>query len=174
MIRKGTHPSAIVESYGSLEIPECAIIEPQSVLYVGKKGAIQLGKKNTIYPQVSIRVDQGWIRTGDHVSIGSGTHIYEPRAGLEIGDNVLIAGGCLICGVEHGYQSVELPMRDQPSLARKITIGSDVWLGMGVILFPGVSIGNGAVIGGGSIVTKDIPPYSVAYGQPCTVQRTRK
>lgn len=46
-------------------------------------------------------------------------------------------------------------------------IGADVWIGQGAMVKAGVKIGTGAVIGAGSIVTKDIPPYSVAVGNPC-------
>jgi acetyltransferase-like isoleucine patch superfamily enzyme len=46
-------------------------------------------------------------------------------------------------------------------------IGADVWVGQGVMVKAGVKIGVGAVIGAGSIVTKDIPAYSIAVGNPC-------
>ena len=49
----------------------------------------------------------------------------------------------------------------------RTTIGADVWIGQGAMLKAGVKIGTGAVIGAGSIVTKDIPPYAVAVGNPC-------
>jgi acetyltransferase-like isoleucine patch superfamily enzyme len=52
-------------------------------------------------------------------------------------------------------------------------IGSDVWIGYGVMIRAGVSIGVGAVIGAGSLVTKDIPPYSIAVGTPCKVIKYR-
>ena len=45
------------------------------------------------------------------------------------------------------------------------------WLGGGVIVLPGVTIGDNSVIGAGSVVTKDIPPNSVACGNPCKVVR---
>ena len=47
----------------------------------------------------------------------------------------------------------------------------DVWVGGNVTIMPGVKIGKGAIIGGGSVVTKDIPPYSLAVGNPCRVVR---
>lgn len=174
MIRYGIHPSTTIDSQGTLTLPETTVIEPGSILYLGQNGKLTLGERNTIYPMVSIRIDQGWMTTGEDVSIGSGTHIYEPRAGLEIGARCLIAGGCMICGVEHGYSRIDIPMREQPAHAKKITIGEDVWLGMGVIICPGVTIGRGSVIGAGSVVTKDIPEYSVAYGTPCIVKRNRQ
>ena len=52
---------------------------------------------------------------------------------------------------------------------RRITIGNDVWLGAGVIVLPEIAIGEGSIIGAGSIVTKNVPPYSVAVGNPARV-----
>jgi acetyltransferase-like isoleucine patch superfamily enzyme len=52
-------------------------------------------------------------------------------------------------------------------------IGNDVWIGANVILKEGLSIGDCSIIGVGSVVTKDIPPFSVAVGNPCRVIRTR-
>ena len=50
-----------------------------------------------------------------------------------------------------------------------ITIGNNVYIGMGVIVLPNVTIGNNVIIGAGSIVTKDIPDNSVAIGIPAKV-----
>ena len=52
-------------------------------------------------------------------------------------------------------------------------IGADVWIGNGAMIKAGVTIGVGAVIGAGSIVTKDVPPYVIAAGNPCRQIRTR-
>jgi hypothetical protein len=52
-------------------------------------------------------------------------------------------------------------------------IGSDVWIGANVVVKAGVTIGDGCFVGAGSIVTKDIPPFSVAAGNPCRVIRPR-
>jgi acetyltransferase-like isoleucine patch superfamily enzyme len=56
---------------------------------------------------------------------------------------------------------------------QKTEIGHDVWIGQGVMVKTGVRIGTGAVIGVGSIVTKDIPPYIIAAGNPCRPIRQR-
>ena len=52
-------------------------------------------------------------------------------------------------------------------------VGNDVWIGQNVTILPGVHIGDGAIIGANSVVAKDIPPYSVAVGNPAVVKKQR-
>ena len=59
-----------------------------------------------------------------------------------------------------------LNMRKKP-----ITIKDNCWLASNVVVCGGVTIGEGCVIGAGSVVTRDIPPYSLAAGNPCRVIR---
>jgi len=90
------------------------------------------------------------------------THIYVGDY-TEFGPNVVLAtAGHPLCPElrEKGYQ-FNAPIR----------IGKRCWLGAGVIVLPGVCIGDGAVIGAGSVVTRDIPPDSLAMGTPCRVIR---
>lgn len=56
---------------------------------------------------------------------------------------------------------------------KKVTIGNDVWIGHNVTIMGGVTIGNGAVIGSGAIVTKDIPAYAIAVGNPAKIIKYR-
>lgn len=53
--------------------------------------------------------------------------------------------------------------------AESVVIEDNVWLGISVIVLPGVTIGQGAIVGAGSVVTKDIPPMSIAVGVPAQV-----
>lgn len=55
--------------------------------------------------------------------------------------------------------------------AKPVTIGSDCWFGANVTVCPGVTVGEGCVIGAGSVITKDIPPCSLAAGVPARVLR---
>lgn len=174
MIRKGIHPSAVVEHHGAALIPESTIIEPLAVIFIGERGRLQLGEMNIIYPGATIRIDQGWMETGKDVSFGSGCHIYEPRAGLVIGDHCMIGGGVLICGVNHGYATRDVPMRQQPSAAAPIVIGQDVWIGMGAIILPGVTLGDGSIIGAGAVVTSDVPSGVVVSGVPARLAKHRE
>lgn len=54
-----------------------------------------------------------------------------------------------------------------------VTIGNDVWIGSDVFILSGVTVGDGAVIGAKSVVTKDIPPYAIAAGNPARVVKYR-
>jgi len=54
-----------------------------------------------------------------------------------------------------------------------VRIGHDVWIGHGAIVLPGRSIGTGAVVGAGSVVTKDVPDYAIAVGNPARQIRQR-
>lgn len=53
----------------------------------------------------------------------------------------------------------------------EVNIGDNVWIGGNTVVCPGVNIGSNVVIGAGSVVTKDIPEWSIAAGNPCKVIR---
>jgi acetyltransferase-like isoleucine patch superfamily enzyme len=52
-----------------------------------------------------------------------------------------------------------------------VTIGHNVWIGGNAVICPGVTIGDNCVIGAGSVVTKDVPAWSIAAGNPARVIR---
>ena len=68
---------------------------------------------------------------------------------------------------------MESPSKDDLPLKGDTLIGNDVWIGEGAIILPGVHIGDGAIIGKGAVVGSDIPPYSIAVGNPAKVIRKR-
>ena len=90
-------------------------------------------------------------------------------ARVTIGSHVLFGPGVQLYTASH---PLDVPTRRTLELARPITIGDDCWLGGGAIVCPGVSIGAGCVIGAGAVVTKDIPAYSLAAGNPARVIRS--
>ncbi|MBD5782414.1 CatB-related O-acetyltransferase [Pelagicoccus sp. NFK12] len=73
-----------------------------------------------------------------------------------------------------GEWAEHLPITEYPFKAYKdIEIGDDVWIGMNATILPGVTIGSGSIIGANAVVSSDIPPYSIAVGNPAKVVKRR-
>lgn len=66
----------------------------------------------------------------------------------------------------HGFRELMQPR--QP-----VEVGHNAWVGDAVILLPGAKLGPGAVVGAGAVVTKELPPFAVAVGNPARVLRLR-
>lgn len=115
---------------------------------------------------------QGRIVLGDNIRINRGCTIVS-YAAVTIGDYAIIGEYVTIRDANHGMRRHE-PMRIQEHICAPIHIGQDVWIGRGACVLPGVTIGQGAVIGANSVVTRDIPPFSIAVGAPACVIRERE
>jgi galactoside O-acetyltransferase len=76
--------------------------------------------------------------------------------------------------VNHVFDDLQRPIREQGITAQGIVIEDDVWLGAGVTVVDGVTIGRGSIIGAGAVVTTDIPPYSIAVGIPAKPVKDRR
>jgi maltose O-acetyltransferase len=90
-------------------------------------------------------------------------------ATVTIGDDVQIGPHVQLLTALHPVAAG--PRRDKWEAARPITIGHNVWLGGGVLVLPGVTIGDNTVVGAGAVVTRDLPPGVVAFGNPARVTR---
>jgi len=89
---------------------------------------------------------------------------------VTIGDNVFIAPNVCIVTEEHAMD-VEQRLAGL-EYTHPVAIGDNVWICTGAIILPGVTIGADSVIGAGAVVSKDIPPRSLAVGVPAKVIRT--
>jgi acetyltransferase-like isoleucine patch superfamily enzyme len=99
---------------------------------------------------------------------GTCIHAYES---ISIGNRCLIGANCQIfdcSGHDLSFPEVERRIHTEGT-RRPVVIEDDVWIGTGSIILPGVTIGRGAVIGAGSVVTRSVPPLSVARGNPAQV-----
>lgn len=123
-------------------------------------------------------VDQdAWfsVAAGGRLTIGDGTHINRgfvvTCAGrVTIGRHVMMADRVFIGDTNHGYEDISMPPLLQPMApARPVTIEDDCWLGINSCVLAGVTVGRHAVVGANSVVTSDVPPYSVACGNPAIV-----
>ena len=114
------------------------------------------------------------LQIGDNVGIGQGSTFFCGN-GIIIGNNVMIANYVGLFSNDHEHKDLTIPMKDQGMRQEKtpIIIGDDVWLGYGVIVLKNVKIGRGAIIGAGSVVTKDIPPFAIAVGNPAKIVKYR-
>lgn len=131
----------------------------------------QCGGKLYVLPYTTISYPYR-VTIGYNVFINRGVNI-TARAEITIGDDVLIGPNVVINSGMHNYRDVNLLIRDQGHKIEPINIGNDVWIGANTVIMPGVSIGAGSVIGAGAVVTRSIPPYSVAVGVPARVIKRR-
>ena len=112
---------------------------------------------------------------GNHIKVGKNFFAnynctFLDVAAITFGDNCLLGPNVSIYTAGHPVHPHGRNSRYEYGIA--VTVGNDVWLGGCTVICPGVTIGDGCVIGAGSVVTKDIPPYSIAAGNPCRVIRT--
>lgn len=126
----------------------------------------------------------GNIILGRFVSIlGPGTVIKAVKEKILIGSFSSIGQNVSIYDFNHSFQRVSSSFINHLifkenflsdiSTKGSVIIEEDVWIGSNSVILPGVRIGRGSIIGGGSVVTKDIPPYSIAVGNPAKVVSQR-
>jgi acetyltransferase-like isoleucine patch superfamily enzyme len=89
------------------------------------------------------------------------------RNNIIIGDRVSIGPAVLL--ITDSSPNNSRLIKVFPLVSGSIFIKDDVWIGAGVIVLPNVTIGKCSVIGSGSVVTRDIPPFSIAAGIPAKV-----
>jgi maltose O-acetyltransferase len=119
-----------------------------------------------LYIEPPFHCDYGHhIYCGDNVYFNVNCVVLD-AAKVTIGSNVLFGPGVQLYAATHPLDTV---VRRTLELAHPITIGDDCWIGGSAVICPGVTIGAGCVIGAGSVVTKDVPAYSLAVGNPARV-----
>jgi len=116
----------------------------------------------------------GFLEIGDNSYIGCNAVLGAGGGGITIGNNVLIGQAVTMHSESHNYKDPTKLIREQGISYRGIKIEDDVWIGSNSTVLDGVTIGTGSVIGAGSIVTKSLPPYSIAVGVPAKVIRKRE
>jgi acetyltransferase-like isoleucine patch superfamily enzyme len=116
-----------------------------------------------------IQAKTGPIRFGRRTSIG-GNCVIVSMSGVELGESVLLAGGCYISAGAYRLDDPNRAVMDQSAYSKgPINIGDYVWIGTGATILDGVTIGKGAVIGAGAVVIKDVPEMSIVGGVPAKI-----
>jgi len=111
---------------------------------------------------------------GNHIKVGKNFFCNYNCTILDVGrvtfgDNCLLAPNVAIYTAGHPIHPDSRNSLYEYGI--DVTVGDNVWIGGNVVIMPGVNIGSNCVIGAGSVVTKDIPAWSVAAGNPCRVLR---
>ncbi len=118
------------------------------------------------------------ISFGKNVQINDSVHI-AGSIGIHIGNRVLIASKVFITDLNHGtysgdsiHSKPETTAQERPLSYKKVIIEDNVWIGEFVAVLPGVTIGENSIIGAMSVVSRSIPPNSIAVGSPARVIKT--
>lgn len=153
----------------------CVVDEYCSLSAQGDENSgITLGDEVLLGRGTVLGTRNGTVEIGDYSNIGANCRI-GTTTHVKFGKHVLLAANCYIGGAQHKFDRLDIPiMRQGYESKGGVIIEDDVWLGAGVIVLDGVRIGTGSVIGAAAVVTKDIPPYSIALGIPAKVQASRK
>lgn len=149
----------------AIKLNEPVQIKNSAIIDTRDGGRISIGKGSQISDGVLILTYGGNISIGENCSINAYTIIYG-HGGATIGDNVLIAGHCMIIPNNHNFSDKNVLITKQGCTAKGIIIEDDVWIGHGCSILDGVTIGIGSVIAAGSVVNKSVEPYSVMGGIP--------
>lgn len=136
-------------------------------------GKIKIGNNNHIFDGVLILSYGGKIIIGNNCNINPYTIVYG-HGNTKIGNNVLIAGHCMIIPNSHNYKNPNLTIMEQGNTSKGIIIEDDVWIAHSCTILDGVTIGRGSVIAAGSVVNKSIPPYCVYGGIPAKFLKKRE
>jgi acetyltransferase-like isoleucine patch superfamily enzyme len=108
-------------------------------------------------------------QVGHHVYVG----VYCVLGDVTLEDDVLLGSQVSVIngGAQHGIDRLDVPIREQPGVFPRVTIGRDSWVGDRAVIL--ADVGKHCVIGAGAVVTQPIPDYAIAVGVPARVLRLR-
>jgi acetyltransferase-like isoleucine patch superfamily enzyme len=112
------------------------------------------------------------IEIGDNCDIGP-NNVFQAGGPIKVGDNVITSAYCYFVASTRKIDRTDIPIIAQGTISKGIEIGDNCFIGAYAMVNDGVKIGRDTVIGAGSIVLKDIPEFSVAFGTPAKVVRSR-
>lgn len=164
------HPHIDRRSFlGKNGIGKGCVLEGDDNIIIGRDSFIGEGSELLAYHSHFDKPLDSHLIIGEHVRITARCRI--TCAGtIRIGNDALFGPDVFITDHNHGMDP-EAPGGYSPQdiMIRGVTIGEGVWLGQRVCVLPGVTIGAHSIIGTNSVVTRNIPPYSMAVGDPARV-----
>lgn len=143
-------------------------------MIVGRRKA-RIGKDTNVHPTVVLRQGER-IEIGDHCLINHNNVLQAGKqcGRIVIGNYVHTGANVMMFAFNHSIDDPDVPSKLQDYYDADVVIEDDVWIGAGTVVVAGVTIGKGSVIGSNSVVTRDIPPYSIAAGAPARVIKKRE
>jgi acetyltransferase-like isoleucine patch superfamily enzyme len=166
-------PRAVIKGGKRIRLDNNVLIERDVILLASEpNSSIEIGENTWLFYHCMLNSSGGWIKIGSNCTVNSFAVLYG-HGGLEIGNDVRISAHVVIMPMNHIYKNPSLPIWMQGETRKGIKIEDDVWIGAGTKILDGVKIGEGSVIGAGAVVTKDVPPFSVAVGVPAKVIKKR-
>lgn len=144
-------------------------------IVIDKRANIQ-NKKHIVLGN-NVKIELGCVLWGTYIEIGDNT-ILNPYTVIYgkviLGKYIMVAPGVKLMGGGHNYDNLNIPMKEQGDNCKGgICIEDDVWIGTNAIVLDGVTIHRGAIIAAGATVTKDVPEYAIAAGNPAKVIKFR-
>ncbi len=135
---------------------------------------ITIGDRSVISDGVCINVNSRG--SSNALAIGNGVFVgaysfFTTGEGIEIGDYCLVGRFCQFINAGHTMNPTTPYVVNGICNYDKLKVGANVWLTNSVVVVGGVSIGYGSIIGAGSLVTREIPPLAIAYGNPAKVRK---
>lgn len=126
----------------------------------------EIGELTTIEDFTTINNGSGDVLMGNRVRIGIGSVVIGP---VTMGNGSGLGQHVFISGFNHGYEDGSRNSSVQPLDIKPVIIEDEAHIGANSVVVAGVKIGKRVQVGAGSVVTKDIPPFSVAVGNPARV-----
>ncbi|MBD3232867.1 MAG: acyltransferase [candidate division Zixibacteria bacterium] len=152
------------------DFPGQAGIEIRRRLYAVFIG--RAGEDLTIHQDLRVRNIQN-LYVGNRVRLGEGCFI-QAGGGVEMGDDVILGPGVKIWSQNHEFSDPYKPIDEQGYCFKKVSIGSNVWIGANSFVMPGAEIGDGVIISAGSVVgAKPIAAYKIVAGNPARIIGSR-
>lgn len=143
-----------------------SLIRRPSRIDVFPYNRFELGENSTIESYCVINNGSGDVRIGNKVRIGIGSVIIGP---VTMGNGSGLGQHVFISGFNHGYKDGTKNSSVQPLDVKPVTIGEESHIGANAVVLAGINIGHRCQVGAGSVVTRDIPDFSVAVGNPARV-----
>lgn len=161
------HPSRI-------RIGDRVLIDELCVLDAkGSPDGLEIGTGTLLSRETILVCKEAGIRIGERVNFGVRCTV-SSVGGVEIGDQVLFAGGCYVGGGRYHLGDRERSIASQGSYSEgPVRIGDGAWIGAHAVVLDGVRVGRGAVVAAGAVVTKDVPEFSIVAGVPARELKER-